>query len=161
MAMSDDSTYTTTYTTEMPWACETSEGVSTYTVTETYTGNPETYTQPAVPTGFVTTTVTCNMCDEPTQTIYVPPGGTDGTDMPGASGSPDDGSGSPGSPDDGSGELGPDDGEDTDPDSPDEDDGTPTDDSDLPVVTAGAATFKRGITVAAGIALFVGPIILL
>ncbi|KAL1868142.1 hypothetical protein VTK73DRAFT_3833 [Phialemonium thermophilum] len=66
-------TYTTTYCVTLPAACPTSEWLATYTVVEVCTGNPATYTPPAVPPNFVVTTVTCEPCAEKTQVITAPP----------------------------------------------------------------------------------------
>ncbi|KAK2072243.1 hypothetical protein P8C59_006612 [Phyllachora maydis] len=65
-------TYTTTYTITKQTACPTSAWVATYTVTEVCTGNPANFTTPAVPSGFVVSTVTCGSCATPTMTITCP-----------------------------------------------------------------------------------------
>jgi hypothetical protein len=51
-------------------ACPTSEWIETYTVTETCTGGPASYTRPHHPPQFTTTVVVCDACQIPTQTIY-------------------------------------------------------------------------------------------
>ncbi|XXH00371.1 hypothetical protein Hte_006715 [Hypoxylon texense] len=64
--------YTTVYETVMPAACETSQWMTTYTVTETYTGKPAEYVTPAIPQGFVVTTVVCPDC-KPTEIVVTRP----------------------------------------------------------------------------------------
>ncbi|KAI0167173.1 hypothetical protein GGR52DRAFT_92025 [Hypoxylon sp. FL1284] len=54
--------HTTVYETVLAAACETSQWMTTYTVTETYTGSPAIYTTPTIPQGFVVTTVVCPAC---------------------------------------------------------------------------------------------------
>ena len=56
----------------LPAACSTAEWIATYTVTETCTGDESKWTTPAVPANFVVTTVTCDQCAHPTQTITCP-----------------------------------------------------------------------------------------
>ena len=51
--------YTTVYETVLPAACETSQWIATYTITETCAGNPADYVTAVVPPGFVVTTVSC------------------------------------------------------------------------------------------------------
>ncbi len=66
------STYTTTYTFVALAACPTSTWPATYTIEEVCTGNPATFTPPAIPHNFVETTVVCNVCATPTMTITCP-----------------------------------------------------------------------------------------
>lgn len=67
-------TYTTTYQTVLPAACETSSWLATYTITETCTGNPAAHPTAAAgpPPGFVVTTVKCPVCAEPEMTVTCP-----------------------------------------------------------------------------------------
>lgn len=53
-------------------ACPTSEWPATYTITEVCTGNPKSWTQPAIPPNFIRTVVTCGVCEQKTQTITCP-----------------------------------------------------------------------------------------
>ncbi|KAI1498476.1 hypothetical protein F5X99DRAFT_393293 [Biscogniauxia marginata] len=55
--------YTTVYETVLPAACETSQWMATYTITETCAGNPADYVTAVVPPGFVVTTVSCPACN--------------------------------------------------------------------------------------------------
>ncbi|KAI1630643.1 hypothetical protein F4809DRAFT_256556 [Biscogniauxia mediterranea] len=55
--------YTTIYETVLPAACETSQWMATYTITETCAGNPADYVTAVVPPGFVVTTVSCPSCN--------------------------------------------------------------------------------------------------
>ncbi|KAI0471135.1 hypothetical protein GGR56DRAFT_668030 [Xylariaceae sp. FL0804] len=66
--------YTTVYCTTLPAACETGTWLATYTVTETCTGNPAEYTAPAMPPGFVVTTVSCGACQPATEIEITCPG---------------------------------------------------------------------------------------
>ncbi|TPX07121.1 uncharacterized protein E0L32_010922 [Thyridium curvatum] len=66
------STFTTTYCYTGPAACPTSAWMATYTIVEICTGNRATWTPPAIPPNFVQTTVVCDVCATPTQTIYCP-----------------------------------------------------------------------------------------
>ncbi|KAI6090956.1 hypothetical protein F4821DRAFT_255701 [Hypoxylon rubiginosum] len=63
-------TYTTVYETVMQAACPTSQWMTTYTVTDTYTGNPTNYVTPTIPQGYVVTTVVCPGC-KPMETMTV------------------------------------------------------------------------------------------
>ncbi|KAI1192060.1 hypothetical protein F5B17DRAFT_128504 [Nemania serpens] len=56
--------YTTVYETVLPAACETSQWMATYTVTETCAGHKSDYVTPTIPPGFVVTTVSCAVCAE-------------------------------------------------------------------------------------------------
>ncbi|KAI1165267.1 hypothetical protein F5B18DRAFT_209092 [Nemania serpens] len=56
--------YTTVYETVLPAACETSQWLATYTVTETCSGKKSDYVTPTMPPGFVVTTVSCAVCAE-------------------------------------------------------------------------------------------------
>ncbi|KAI1391265.1 uncharacterized protein F4822DRAFT_180044 [Hypoxylon trugodes] len=57
------SMYTTVYETVLPAACETSQWMATYTITETCSGKPADYVTPTIPPGFVVTTVACHACE--------------------------------------------------------------------------------------------------
>ncbi|KAI0379844.1 hypothetical protein F5Y04DRAFT_107567 [Hypomontagnella monticulosa] len=65
--------YTTVYETVLPAACETSQWMATYTVTETCAGNPADYVTSKIPPGFVVTTVSCAAC-QPTEIEITCPG---------------------------------------------------------------------------------------
>ncbi|KAK0635214.1 hypothetical protein B0T17DRAFT_612119 [Bombardia bombarda] len=67
-----DPVYTTSYCVTYPAACPTSAWTATYTVVTECTGDPALFTPPPTPPNFVVTTVTCPVCDEPTQTITCP-----------------------------------------------------------------------------------------
>ncbi|KAI1115782.1 hypothetical protein F5Y14DRAFT_103927 [Nemania sp. NC0429] len=56
--------YTTVYETVLPAACETSQWMATYTVTQTCTGKKSDFVTPTMPPGFVVTTVSCAVCAE-------------------------------------------------------------------------------------------------
>jgi len=64
--------FVTSYCVTLPAACPTSEWIATYTVITTCTGNQAQWTAPAVPPEFAVTTVTCDVCAHPTQTITCP-----------------------------------------------------------------------------------------
>ncbi|KAL1881816.1 hypothetical protein Daus18300_000869 [Diaporthe australafricana] len=66
------STFTKVYTWTAPAACPTGEWLATYTIKEICTGDPKTWTQPAIPPNFIKTVVTCNVCDKKTKTITCP-----------------------------------------------------------------------------------------
>ncbi|KAI0597984.1 hypothetical protein F4775DRAFT_202861 [Biscogniauxia sp. FL1348] len=55
--------YTTIYETVLPAACETSQWMATYTITETCAGSPADYVTAVIPPGFVVTTVSCPSCN--------------------------------------------------------------------------------------------------
>ncbi|KAI1776003.1 hypothetical protein F4818DRAFT_412521 [Hypoxylon cercidicola] len=67
--------YTTVYETVLPAACETSQWMTTYTVTETYPSKPDVYVTPTIPQGFVVTTVVCPDC-KPTELVVTRPAET-------------------------------------------------------------------------------------
>ncbi|KAJ0117194.1 hypothetical protein J7T55_003611 [Diaporthe amygdali] len=55
------------------WAAgPTGEWPATYTIEEICTGDPDTWTRPAIPPNFIKTVVTCGVCDRKTQTITCP-----------------------------------------------------------------------------------------
>jgi hypothetical protein len=66
--------FTTVYETILEAACPTSQWMATYTITETCTGSPAEYTQPAIPAGFVVTTVTCDSCKPTSEIVITCPG---------------------------------------------------------------------------------------
>ncbi|KAI1092352.1 hypothetical protein F5B19DRAFT_213466 [Rostrohypoxylon terebratum] len=66
--------YTTVYETVLPAACETSQWLATYTITETCAGKPTDYVTPTIPPGFVVTTVACHACKPTTEIEITCPG---------------------------------------------------------------------------------------
>ncbi|KAI1214512.1 uncharacterized protein F4807DRAFT_354 [Annulohypoxylon truncatum] len=66
--------YTTVYETILPAACETSQWLATYTITETCMGKPTDYVTPTMPPGFVVTTVACHACKPTTEIEITCPG---------------------------------------------------------------------------------------
>ncbi|KAI3396465.1 hypothetical protein diail_12185 [Diaporthe ilicicola] len=66
------STFTQVWEWTAPAACPTKEWLATYTITEICTGDPEVWTQPAIPPNFIKTVVTCDVCKHKTQTITCP-----------------------------------------------------------------------------------------
>ncbi|KAI1750124.1 hypothetical protein F4782DRAFT_263114 [Xylaria castorea] len=64
--------WTTVYETVLPAACETSQWMATYTITETCVGEKTKYVTPTMPPGFVVTTVSCHACHEPEVVITCP-----------------------------------------------------------------------------------------
>ncbi|KAF3770885.1 hypothetical protein M406DRAFT_67247 [Cryphonectria parasitica EP155] len=66
------SVFTTEYCFTAQAANSASQWPATYTVQEVCTGDQSTWTAPAPPPNFVTTIVTCNACETPTQTITCP-----------------------------------------------------------------------------------------
>ncbi|KAI2463121.1 hypothetical protein F4781DRAFT_145360 [Annulohypoxylon bovei var. microspora] len=75
--------YTTVYETILPAACETSQWMATYTITETCVGKPTDYVTPTMPPGFVVTTVACHACKPATEIEITCPGAQPtGTWMP-------------------------------------------------------------------------------
>ncbi|KAI0883328.1 uncharacterized protein GGS22DRAFT_168432 [Annulohypoxylon maeteangense] len=66
--------YTTVYETILPAACETSQWLATYTITETCIGKPTDYVTPTMPPGFVVTTVACHACKPATEIEITCPG---------------------------------------------------------------------------------------
>ncbi|KAI0197372.1 hypothetical protein EV127DRAFT_9215 [Xylaria flabelliformis] len=64
--------WTTVYETVLPAACETSQWIATYTITETCVGDKTLYVTPTMPPGFVVTTVSCHACQEPEVVITCP-----------------------------------------------------------------------------------------
>ncbi|KAG6356569.1 hypothetical protein INS49_014442 [Diaporthe citri] len=53
-------------------ACPTAEWPAIYTIEEVCTGDPDVWTQPAIPPNFIKTVVTCGVCEQQTQTITCP-----------------------------------------------------------------------------------------
>ncbi|KAL7625621.1 hypothetical protein AAE478_004841 [Parahypoxylon ruwenzoriense] len=74
--------YTTVYKTVLPAACETSQWLATYTVTETCAGNKADYVIPVIPPGFVVTTVACPACKPTKIEITCPGAQPTGTGLP-------------------------------------------------------------------------------
>lgn len=70
--------FTTEYCYTAVAACPTSVWTATYTIQEVCTGDQATWTKPSVPPHFTTTTVTCDVCATPTQTITCPEAGNTG-----------------------------------------------------------------------------------
>ncbi|KAI0552563.1 hypothetical protein F4679DRAFT_72212 [Xylaria curta] len=64
--------WTTIYETILPAACETSQWLATYTITETCVGDQTAYVTPTMPPGFVVTTVSCHACQESEVVITCP-----------------------------------------------------------------------------------------
>ncbi|KAJ9143802.1 hypothetical protein NKR23_g6313 [Pleurostoma richardsiae] len=64
--------FTTEYYVTFLAACPTASWWATYTIEETCTGNPATWTPPVIPPSFTTTEVVCDVCAEKTQTITCP-----------------------------------------------------------------------------------------
>lgn len=76
--VTDTATVTATVTFTKTWeyaawaACPTAEWPALYTIVEVCTGDPDVWTQPAIPPNFIKTVVTCGVCEQQTQTITCP-----------------------------------------------------------------------------------------
>lgn len=76
--VTETATVTATVTFTKTWeygawaACPTAEWPALYTIVEVCTGDPDTWTQPAIPPNFIKSVVTCGVCEQKTQTITCP-----------------------------------------------------------------------------------------